>query len=238
MRNSLVNRRQAIAALAGASAVPWAHAQAFPSKPIKVVLGVPAGTTQDVLTRAIADSVRLSLGPLVIDNRSGASGRIAADAVKHSEPDGHTLLLGTVAMMTVFLPAFIASRTSIQVISSSHTVFGAGIGDGASAQLYGLLAQFPPPMLRPAAAGGVACAPSDPANSATPAHMRRAHRLMPYLEVGVATFRGDIMGLSRWGVRRVRSRLRLRRLLARRQSPRHYLSGAHSVLTRLQRTDR
>jgi tripartite-type tricarboxylate transporter receptor subunit TctC len=102
MRNSLVNRRQAIAALAGASAVPWAHAQAFPSKPIKVVVGVPAGTTQDVVTRAIADSVRASLGPLIIDNRSGASGRIAADAVKHSEPDGHTLLLGTVAMMTVF----------------------------------------------------------------------------------------------------------------------------------------
>ncbi len=102
MRNLLVNRRQAMAALAGASAISWAHAETFPSRPIKVVLGVPAGTTQDVVTRAIADSVRSSLGPLVVDNRSGASGRIAAEAVKHAEPDGHTLLLGTVAMLTVF----------------------------------------------------------------------------------------------------------------------------------------
>jgi tripartite-type tricarboxylate transporter receptor subunit TctC len=48
------------------------RAQSFPSKPIKVLIGVPAGGTQDVLTRAIADSVRASLGPLIIDNRSGA----------------------------------------------------------------------------------------------------------------------------------------------------------------------
>lgn len=83
-----------------------AHAQSFPTKPIKVLIGVPAGGTQDVLTRAIADAVRNSLGPIVIDNRGGAAGRIAVEVVKNAEPDGHTLLLGTAGMMTMFPNAY------------------------------------------------------------------------------------------------------------------------------------
>jgi tripartite-type tricarboxylate transporter receptor subunit TctC len=98
---------QAGLALALPAALPTgAHAQTFPSKPIKVLIGVPAGGTQDVLTRAIADSVRNSLGPIVIDNRGGAAGRIAVDLVKNAEPDGHTLLLGTAGMMTMFPNAY------------------------------------------------------------------------------------------------------------------------------------
>lgn len=98
---------QAGLAMALPSALPLgAHAQAFPSKPIKVLIGVPAGGTQDVLTRAIADAVRNSLGPIVIDNRGGAAGRIAVEVVKNAEPDGHTLLLGTAGMMTMFPNAY------------------------------------------------------------------------------------------------------------------------------------
>ena len=83
------------------------HAQgSFPSKPIRVLIGVPAGGTQDVLTRAIADVVRDTLGPIVLDNRGGAAGRIAVDVVKNAEPDGHTLLLGTAGMMTMFPNAY------------------------------------------------------------------------------------------------------------------------------------
>ncbi len=100
------NRRHALALLGGLAAAPWAAAQTFPSKPIKVLIGVPAGGTQDVLTRAIADSVRNSLGPIVIDNRGGAAGRIAVEVVKNAEPDGHTLLLGTAGMMTMFPNAY------------------------------------------------------------------------------------------------------------------------------------
>ena len=98
---------QAGLALSLPAALPLgAHAQAFPAKPIKVLIGVPAGGTQDVLTRAIADAVRNSLGPIVIDNRGGAAGRIAVDVVKNAEPDGHTLLLGTAGMMTMFPNAY------------------------------------------------------------------------------------------------------------------------------------
>ena len=100
-------RRHAMAALAALVAAPLqGRAQAFPSKPIKVLIGVPAGGTQDVLTRAIADQVRTSLGPVIIDNRGGAAGRIAVEAVKNAEPDGHTLLLGTASMMTMFPHAY------------------------------------------------------------------------------------------------------------------------------------
>jgi tripartite-type tricarboxylate transporter receptor subunit TctC len=105
------DRRHALAALGSLGTLalsPLARAQqAFvPGQPIKVLIGVPAGGTQDVLTRAIAQQVRDSLGPLIIDNRSGAAGRIAVDAVKTAPPDGHTLLLGTASMMTMFPSAY------------------------------------------------------------------------------------------------------------------------------------
>ncbi len=90
----------------GVLASPSARAQDFPSKPIRVLIGVPAGGTQDVLTRALADSMRDSLGTVILDNRGGAAGRIAVDVVKNAEPDGHTLLLGTAGMMTMFPNAY------------------------------------------------------------------------------------------------------------------------------------
>jgi tripartite-type tricarboxylate transporter receptor subunit TctC len=102
-----LRRRRALAALAAATLAPLASAQAFtPGAPIKVLIGVPAGGTQDVLTRAIAHEVRDTLGPLVVDNRSGAAGRIAVETVKNAAPDGRTLLLGTASMMTMFPNAY------------------------------------------------------------------------------------------------------------------------------------
>ncbi len=90
----------------GLQARAQGSAATFPSRPIKVLIGVPAGGTQDVLTRAIADALRNSLGTIIIDNRSGAAGRIAVETVKSAEPDGHTLLLGTAGMMTMFPNAY------------------------------------------------------------------------------------------------------------------------------------
>ncbi|WP_213953344.1 tripartite tricarboxylate transporter substrate binding protein [Variovorax sp. dw_954] len=106
-----LQRRRLNTALAAAGAMafaPFAAAQnaIAPGTPIKVLIGVPAGGTQDVLTRAIAQEVRDSLGPLIIDNRSGAAGRIAVEAVKSAAPDGRTLLLGTAGMMTMYPSAY------------------------------------------------------------------------------------------------------------------------------------
>ena len=59
------DRRRALVALGALAVAPASRAQSFPSKPIKVLIGVPAGGTQDVLTRAIADAVKTSLGPII-----------------------------------------------------------------------------------------------------------------------------------------------------------------------------
>jgi len=115
-------RRRALAALGGLALAPLARAFT-PGQPIKVLIGVPAGGTQDVLTRAIAQEVRGSLGPLIIDNRSGAAGRIAAEAVKNAAPDGHTLLLGTASMMTMFPHAY--SRLSYDPIGDFQPILNA-----------------------------------------------------------------------------------------------------------------
>ena len=99
-----INRRKVLTTL-GAVAVAHlaqpARAQAFPTKPIKILIGVPPGGTQDVLTRAIANQLRDTLGVIVIEHKSGANGNIAMEAVKAAEPDGHTLVLGTASMLAM-----------------------------------------------------------------------------------------------------------------------------------------
>ena len=102
-------RRKLLASIGALALAPVslvALADTYPSRPIRVLIGVPAGGTQDVLTRAMADSLRSTLGPIILDNRGGAAGRIAVDVVKNAEPDGYTLLLGTAGMMTMFPSAY------------------------------------------------------------------------------------------------------------------------------------
>jgi tripartite-type tricarboxylate transporter receptor subunit TctC len=74
-----------------------ANAQTYPDKPIKMVVPFPAGGTTDVLARVIAQELTKAWGQqVVIENRGGAGGNIGSDAVAKSEPDGYTLLMGTV----------------------------------------------------------------------------------------------------------------------------------------------
>ncbi|WP_298925020.1 tripartite tricarboxylate transporter substrate binding protein [uncultured Ramlibacter sp.] len=77
-------------ALAGAATL--AGAQAWPSKPIRIVVAYPPGGVSDAVARALADKLAPALGlPVVIDNKAGASGSIGVDAVAKAAPDGHTL---------------------------------------------------------------------------------------------------------------------------------------------------
>lgn len=70
------------------------QAQNYPSKPIKLVVPFGAGGVADLTARVIAQKMSVGLGqPVVIDNRPGAGGVVAADVVAKAEPDGHTLLL-------------------------------------------------------------------------------------------------------------------------------------------------
>jgi tripartite-type tricarboxylate transporter receptor subunit TctC len=91
-----------IAGAVAAAAAPGVHAQASPRHPLRILVPLPPGSTSDVVARLIGE--RLSDGgapPVVIDNRAGASGRIAVEALKASTADGGTLLLAPVAVPVV-----------------------------------------------------------------------------------------------------------------------------------------
>lgn len=89
------------AALAGALTVAGTARAEEP--PLKLVLGFPPGASSDTLTRLIADKMRVSLGrTVVVENKAGAVGIVAAMAVKSAAPDGNTLLMTPLANMVAF----------------------------------------------------------------------------------------------------------------------------------------
>jgi tripartite-type tricarboxylate transporter receptor subunit TctC len=95
--SSMLTRRTLISSgIAGAAALPLAGsgwAQAWPSKPIRFVVGYPAGGLTDLYARAYGDYVAQRLGqPVVVENRPGAGGTVAAQAVKAAPADGYTIM--------------------------------------------------------------------------------------------------------------------------------------------------
>jgi len=87
--------------LAAAATTVAAQQPAYPTKPIKILVGVPPGGSTDTIARLFAEWLRTSTGqPAIVENRPGANTSIAADAVARSVPDGHTLLLATDALIT------------------------------------------------------------------------------------------------------------------------------------------
>jgi tripartite-type tricarboxylate transporter receptor subunit TctC len=79
-----------------------ANAATYPDKPIRMLVGFAAGGGTDTTARAIGQPLSEALGQqIIIDNRPGAAGNIAADITAHSVPDGYTILMGTIAALAI-----------------------------------------------------------------------------------------------------------------------------------------
>jgi tripartite-type tricarboxylate transporter receptor subunit TctC len=104
--NSSPARRPAIAALLAltlfGAAAPAAWAQAWPNKPLRVVVNFPPGGAADVIARSVAAPLQDALGQtVVVENRGGSGGNLGGDVVAKSPPDGYTLLMSSGGMVSV-----------------------------------------------------------------------------------------------------------------------------------------
>lgn len=91
---------RALAAFLAATVVSAASvaAEGWPSRPVKIVVGFPAGTSTDIVTRIYAEKLRERFGqPFIVENKPGASGAIAAAQVASAPADGYTLYVVTIA---------------------------------------------------------------------------------------------------------------------------------------------
>src|SRR5206468_699022 len=93
-----------LVALAGALLSANAAAQAFPNRPVRIIVGYGAGGVTDVLARIVAAELGPKMGgSVVVENRPGANGQIAALVAKNAPPDGYTLYSGSTL---TFSPTF------------------------------------------------------------------------------------------------------------------------------------
>src|SRR5688572_3268106 len=98
MRKALV----LAAALAASSAIAAPAAAQYPTKPITLIIGFAPGGPSDVMARILTKKMEEILKqPIVIENRAGAGGGIAATAVARATPDGHTILLATGSSLAI-----------------------------------------------------------------------------------------------------------------------------------------
>jgi len=75
---------------------------AYPNRTIKLIVGFAAGGGNDLIARILAQELQTSMGqPVVVENKVGAGGRVSADFVKSSAPDGYTLLIGASGAMAI-----------------------------------------------------------------------------------------------------------------------------------------
>jgi tripartite-type tricarboxylate transporter receptor subunit TctC len=119
---------------------PAAAQQAFPNRPLRLIVPFPAGGPTDIVARPLAQLLSTALHqPVVVDNKGGAGGSIAADYVSKAAPDGYTLLMGTVGTHAInpalykklpydplkdFVPLGIAATAPVAIVVGATTPYG------------------------------------------------------------------------------------------------------------------
>jgi tripartite-type tricarboxylate transporter receptor subunit TctC len=94
--------RRALLALAALTLAGAAFAQAWPQKPIKIIVPYPPGGTSDILARSVGQKMSELYGqPVLVENKPGATGNIGADFVAKSPPDGYTVLLADIGSLAI-----------------------------------------------------------------------------------------------------------------------------------------
>ena len=97
-----IPRRDALALFAALACTGTAQAQAWPAKPIRLIVNFPPGGAADQIARAVGVPLAEALGqPVVVENRAGANGNIGGEAVAKAAPDGYTLLMSSGGMVSV-----------------------------------------------------------------------------------------------------------------------------------------
>src|SRR5262245_6138945 len=95
-RRNFLHLAAGVATLPAISRVAWS--QTYPMRPVRWIVGAPPGGTLDLFARVMAQWLSERLGqPFIVDNRPGAGGNIATEAVVRASPDGHTLHLVSAA---------------------------------------------------------------------------------------------------------------------------------------------
>jgi tripartite-type tricarboxylate transporter receptor subunit TctC len=99
-------RRALALALVAAGLAPWAAAQAqatYPARPVRIIVGFPAGTGPDIVARLLAQKLSENWGGVgvIVDNKPGAGGLIAAAEAARAAPDGYTLMLGETGQLSI-----------------------------------------------------------------------------------------------------------------------------------------
>lgn len=125
---------QLVAAALAAAALPVLAQSPFPDRPIRFVVGYPAGQSVDTMARTFAAAMGKELGQsIIVDNKAGANGIVAAQDVKGAKPDGYTVLFGTSGQLTInpslyrklpydtkkdFLPVGLAGKSPLVLVAN------------------------------------------------------------------------------------------------------------------------
>lgn len=137
-----LRRRTALLAAAAAATLAWPAAQAQISKPVRVMVGFPAGGGTDAIARILAEPMKDALGvPVMVDNKAGAGGQLAAQALKAAPADGTVLFLShdhsiSILPQVMKAPGFDPATDFVPIAGFATFVNALAVSGGTPAQGY------------------------------------------------------------------------------------------------------